>query len=83
MEKCARLIPSRAIRLSVLGKAAARNRELSSEILSLDRILAILTGELRLQNVGFQAPADPLADTGWILLLQRIYADATDSGYRQ
>ena len=34
-------------------------------------------------NVGFQAPADPLANTGWILLLQRIYADATDSGDKQ
>jgi hypothetical protein len=71
--------PSHAIHLSVLWKAAVRDRELSSEILTLDRIRAILTADLRLQNVGFQVPADPLADTGWILLRQRTYADATDS----
>jgi hypothetical protein len=46
--------PSHAIHLSVLWKAAVRDRELSSEILTLDRIRAILTADLRLQNVGFQ-----------------------------
>jgi hypothetical protein len=29
--------------------------------------------------VDFQVPSDPLADTAWILLLQRIYADSADS----
>jgi hypothetical protein len=30
--------------------------------------------------VDFPMPSDPLSDTAWILLLQRIYADCTDSG---
>jgi hypothetical protein len=42
--------------------------------------MAIFTADLRRRNVDFEVPSDPLADTAWILLLQRIYADATDSG---
>jgi hypothetical protein len=35
--------------------------------------LAIFTAVLRHRSVDFQVPSDPLADTAWILLLQRIY----------
>jgi hypothetical protein len=46
--------------------------------LTLDRTIKIFTADLRHRNVDFQVPSDPLADTGWILLLQRIYADSAD-----
>jgi hypothetical protein len=72
--------PSHAIRFSVLWKAEVRDRESSADNLTLDRIMAIFTADLRRRNVDFEVPSDPLADTAWILLLQRIYADATDSG---
>jgi hypothetical protein len=70
--------PSHAIRLSVLWKAEVRDRELSADSLTLDRIMAIFTANLRHRGVDFQMPSDPLADTPWILLLQRVYADPTD-----
>jgi hypothetical protein len=69
--------PSHVIRLSILWKAEVRDRELSIDNLTLDRIMAIFTANLRRRNVDFQVPADPLADTAWMLLLQRIYADAS------
>jgi hypothetical protein len=34
-------------------------------------------------GVDFQVPSDSLADAAWILLLQRVYADPTDSGRKQ
>lgn len=71
--------PSHAIRLSVVWKAAVRDRELKTDNLTLDRIVTIFTADLRHRSVDFQVPSDPLADTAWILLLQRIYADPTDS----
>jgi len=71
--------PSHAIRLFVLWKAAVRDRELSPDNLTLDSIMAIFTADLRGRKVDFQVPSDPLANTAWILLLQRIYADPTDS----
>jgi hypothetical protein len=71
--------PSQAIRLSVLWKAAVRDRELSVDILTLDRIMAIFTADLCRRSVDFEVPSDPLADTAWMLLLQRTYADPTDS----
>jgi hypothetical protein len=75
--------PSHAIRLSVVWKGAVRDRELSTDNLTLDRIMAILTADLRDRSVDFQMPSDPLTDTAWILLLQRIYADPIDSGGKQ
>lgn len=75
--------PSHAIRLSVVWKAAVRDRELSTDNLTLDRIMAIFTADLRHRRVDFQVSSDPLSDTEWILLLQRIYTDATDSGAKQ
>jgi hypothetical protein len=69
--------PSSAIRLSVLWKAEVRHRESRTDNLTLDRIMAIFTADLRHRSVDFPIPSDPLADTAWILLLQRIYADPT------
>jgi hypothetical protein len=75
--------PSHAIRFSVLWKAEVRDRESSTDNLTLDRIMAIFTMDLRHRGADFQMPSDPLADTAWILLLQRIYADSTDSTGKQ
>lgn len=68
------IYPSRAIRLTVIWKAEVRDREFGSESLALDRIMEIFTSDLRRRNVDFEMPSDPLADTSWILLLQRTYA---------
>ena len=68
--------PSHAIRFSILWKAAIGERPSSVDNLTLDRILAIFTADLRRRRVDFQVPSDPLTDTAWILLLQRIYADS-------
>lgn len=69
--------PSNAIRFSVLWKAEVRDRERRSDNLTPDRIMEIFTADLRHRNVDFQVPSDALANTAWILLLQRIYADPT------
>jgi hypothetical protein len=69
--------PYHAIRFSILWKAAIGDRQPNPGNLTLDRIMSIFTADLRHRKVDFQMPSDPLADTAWILLLQRIYADAT------
>jgi hypothetical protein len=69
--------PSQAIRFSVLWKAGVWERESGIDNLTLDRIMAIFAADLRQRSADFQIPSDPLADTGWILLLQRIYSDPT------
>ena len=68
--------PRQAIRFSILWKAGVRERESGTDNLTLDRIMTIFSGDLHHRGVGFEAPSDPLADTAWILLLQRIYSDA-------
>jgi hypothetical protein len=75
--------PRHAVRFSVLWKAAVQDRKSSTDNLTLDRIMAIFTEDLRDRGVDFQMPSDPLTDTAWILLLQRIYADSTDSTGKQ
>jgi hypothetical protein len=67
--------PDRAIRLSLVWKAEVRDRELKDDILSLDRVMAIFTADLRRRSVGFDVPSNPLADAAWLLLLQQTYAD--------
>jgi hypothetical protein len=69
--------PRHAIRFSVLWKAEVGNGNPGIDRLTLDRIMEIFTADLRQRNVDFQVPSDPLADTAWILLLQRIYSDPT------
>jgi hypothetical protein len=75
--------PSHAIRLSVVWKAEVRDKKLSTDDLTLDRVMATFIADLRHRSVDFQVPSDPWADTAWILLLQRIYADPSDSGGKQ
>jgi hypothetical protein len=76
------IYPSHAIRFSILWKAEVSSGESRSDNLTLDRIMEIFTADLRHRGIGFHVPSDPLADTPWILLLQRIYAPsaATPSG---
>jgi hypothetical protein len=83
MEKSAPCIQVMRFACSVLWKAEARDSELSADNLTLDRTMAIFTADLRRRSVDVHAPSDPLADTAWILLLQRIYADSTDSRGKQ
>jgi hypothetical protein len=45
--------------------------------------MSVFSAEFRHRGVDSQAPSDPLADTAWIPLLQRIYVDPTDSGGKQ
>jgi hypothetical protein len=65
--------PSHAIRLSVLWKAEVRDRKPPADSLTIDRIMAILTADLRRRSVDFEVPSNPF-DTAWILLLQDIYS---------
>ena len=67
--------PSHAIRFSILWKAEVRARESKPDHLTLDRIMTIFTVDLHRRGVDFELPANPLADTSWILLLQRVYTD--------
>jgi len=69
--------PGHAIRFSILWKAGVLERESGADNLTLDRIMAIFTADLRHRRVDFQMPSEPLADATWILLLQRIYAHPT------
>ncbi|HEY6371408.1 MAG TPA: hypothetical protein VIX37_12590 [Candidatus Sulfotelmatobacter sp.] len=73
--------PHHAIRFSILWKAAIGDRQPNTSDLTLDHIMSTLTADLRRRRVDFQVPSDPLdlADTAWILLLQRIYADSAGS----
>jgi len=66
---------SHAIRFSILWKAVIGDSQLKVGNLTLDRIMAIFTADLRRRRVDFRMPCDPLTDTTWILMLQRIYAD--------
>ncbi len=75
--------PSHAIRFSVLWKAEVRNGNPGVDHLTLDRIMEIFTADLRHRGIDFQVPSDPLTDTPWILLLQRVHANPTDSGGKQ
>lgn len=65
--------PQRAIRLSVLWKAAVGDSEERADSLTLDRIMEIFASDLKDQHVEFQVPSDPLTDTAWTALLARIY----------
>ena len=69
--------PSHDIRCSVLWKAEVRDRESRPDNLTLDRTMAIFKADLRHRGIEFHVPSDPLADTAWITLLQRVYAPPT------
>jgi hypothetical protein len=68
------MYPKHAIRFSILWKAEVRDRESRLDHLTLDRTMEIFMADLRRRGIDFHVPSDPLADTGWILLLQRNYA---------
>jgi len=51
------------------------NGHADADDLTLARIMAIFTADLRRRRADFRMPSDPLTDTAWILMLQRIYAD--------
>ena len=68
------LYPIRAIRFSILWKAEVRERQSNGE-LTFDCIMDIFISDLRRRNVEFKKPSNPLTDSEWILLLQRVYAD--------
>jgi hypothetical protein len=74
--------PSHVMRFSVLWKAEVRNEESRPQGLTLDRVMEIFIADLRNRGIDFEVPSDPLADTPWILLLQRVYVSpiATLSG---
>ena len=67
--------PAHSIRLSIVWKANVQDSEMTSDHLSLDRIMETFQEDLRQRRVDFRAPANPLADVQWILLLQRCYSD--------
>jgi hypothetical protein len=69
--------PRHAIRFSVLWKAEVRNGESRPESLTLDRAMEIFIADLRHRGINVQVPSDPLSDTAWILLLQRVYIHPT------
>jgi MFS family permease len=69
--------PYHAIRFSILWKAVIGDSKSNTDDLTLDRIMEILTADLRHRRVDFQLPSDPRTDTTWILMLQRIYAHPT------
>jgi hypothetical protein len=67
--------PAHSIPLSIVWKADVRDSEMSSDHLTLDRIMETFQADLRQRRVDFHAPANPLADVKWIALLQRAYCD--------
>jgi hypothetical protein len=64
--------PSSAIRFSLLWKGV-RESEANSELLTLDRVMSIFIGDLRGRSIDFHVPADPVSDSEWMALLDRIY----------
>lgn len=64
--------PNHAIRFSIPWKAEVPHNESRPDHLTLDRIMGIFMADLRHRCIDFHVPSDPLADTAWILLLQRI-----------
>jgi hypothetical protein len=69
--------PNHAIRFSILWKAEVSHNESRLDHLTLDRIMESFMADLRHRCIDFHVPSDPLADTAWILLLQRIYVHPT------
>jgi len=74
------LYSSHDIRFSVLWKAEVRERESKLDNLTVDRAMDIFVADLRRRGIAVQIPSDPLVDTTWILLLQRIYAHSNSAG---
>jgi hypothetical protein len=71
--------PSHAIRFSILWKAVIGSRPANADDLTLGRIMAIFTADLRDRGADFRMPSDPLTDTAWMLMLQRVYVDPVET----
>jgi len=64
--------PAEAVRLSLVWKADV-DTEGHIEPLTLDRVMTIFLDDLRQRSIDFPIPADPLSDSEWMALLDRIY----------
>ena len=65
--------PSNAIRLSLVWKADLET-EATVESLTLDRVMSIFIADLRRRISDFHLPAEPLSDSEWLALLDRVYS---------
>jgi hypothetical protein len=74
--------PTGAIRFSLLWKAI-RESEAHSESLTLDHVMSIFIADLRRRGIDFRIPADPLSDSEWMTLLDRVYYVPVGSGNAQ
>ena len=73
------------VRLSVLWKAEvfaddAAERQATSDRLSLDRVMEILTNDLRCRGIEFVEPSDPLKSDVWIAALRGAYYTSPSGG---
>ena len=70
------VLSTQAMRFAYLLYGKQRwDKECQTGNLTLDRIRTIFTADFRRRSIDFQVPFDLLADTSWIFLLRRIYAD--------
>ena len=67
--------PGPAIRLSIVWKAEIRASDADLDPLTPERVVATFAADLRARGVHAATPSQPLADTDWILTLQRAYVD--------
>ena len=71
--------PSSAIRLSLVRKAVRESEaDADSELLTLDRVMSVFIEDMRRRNLDFRIPTEPLSDSEWMELLDRVYT-APDS----
>jgi hypothetical protein len=73
------------VRLSVLWKAEVfvddlAEKQAASDRLSLNRVMEILTNDLRHRRIEFVEPADPLNSEDWIATLRRAYYTSPGGG---
>lgn len=73
------------VRLSVLWKAEvfaddAAERQATSDRLSLDHVMEILTNDLRCRGIEFVEPGDPLKSEEWIAALRGAYYTSPSGG---
>ena len=66
--------PNEAMRFSIVWKAEVRRTE-RVDPLTLDRVVGVFHADLRARGVRVETPSEPLADTAWLLTLQRTYPD--------
>jgi hypothetical protein len=77
--------PPGSVRLSVLWKAEvfadeAAEAAASADMLTLGRVMDILSTDLRKRGIDFREPTDPLKDDGWFTLLLQTYYKPSAAG---